>query len=79
MIREVHIYGNAAQIVHDNMDAEKTQAQHTGLGKKLILKAEEIAARRGYAHIRVISAIGTRNYYRKLGFADSGLYQIKVL
>ena len=30
--------------------------------------AEAMAARRGYTHLAVISGIGTRNYYRKLGF-----------
>ena len=31
-------------------------------------RAEDMAAARGYSHMAVISGIGTRNYYRKLGY-----------
>ena len=74
MIREVHVYGRAAHI-----DGESQNAQHLGLGKKLIARACEIAASAGYDEINVISAVGTRAYYRSLGFATSenGLYQTK--
>ena len=33
----------------------------------------------GYTKLNVISAIGTRPYYRNLGFVDNGLYQQKPL
>ena len=74
MIREVHIYGRAAHI-----DGEAQNAQHLGLGKQLIARACEIAASANYREINVISAIGTRAYYRSLGFAasENGLYQTK--
>ena len=74
MIREVHVYGRAAHI-----DGESQNAQHLGLGKKLIARACELAAGGGYDEINVISAVGTRAYYRSLGFATSenGLYQTK--
>ena len=76
MIREVHIYGRAAHI-----DGEAQNAQHLGLGKKLISRACEIAANAGYSEINVISAVGTRAYYRSLGFvaSENGLYQTKGL
>ena len=70
MIREVHVYGFATRI-----DAEGTSAQHHGLGKQLVARACEIAHKGGYDAINVISAVGTRNYYRRLGFQDNGLYQ----
>ena len=74
MIREVHVYGRAAHI-----DGESQNAQHLGLGKKLIARACEIAASAGYDEINVISAVGTRAYYRSLGFetSENGLYQTK--
>ena len=74
MIREVHIYGRAAHI-----DGESQNAQHLGLGKKLIERACAIASHAGYHEINVISAVGTREYYRSLGFATSEnkLYQTK--
>lgn len=74
MIREVHIYGRTARIA-----GAAQNAQHLGLGKKLIARACEIAANAGYTSINVISAIGTRAYYRSLGFTagENGLYQTK--
>lgn len=74
MIREVHVYGTAARI-HQQDGA----AQHEGLGRQLIERACEIAHEQGYSAINVISAVGTRNYYRKLGFVDAGLYQQRQL
>ena len=45
----------------------------------LVERACEIARDAGYARINVISAIGTREYYRHLGFCDHGLYLQKEL
>jgi elongator complex protein 3 len=75
IIREVHTYGQVAQI--DINDGIKTQ--HRGLGKRLMVKAEEIARERGYKKMAVISAIGTREYYRKLGYELEGTYMVKNL
>ena len=74
MIREVHVYGFATGI-----DRKGASAQHRGLGRKLVERACEIARDSGYQHMNVISAIGTRAYYRKLGFTDNGLYQRRAL
>jgi len=43
----------------------------------LIEQAVKIAQERGYRNLAVISAIGTREYYRKRGFVDGNLYQIR--
>ena len=75
MIREVHVYGQAVTIGA----AEDGKAQHSGLGTGLIERAAEIARARGYAHLAVISAVGTRAYYRKRGFSDGALYQVRAL
>lgn len=74
MIREVHVYGMATQL-----GAGGTSAQHLGLGRRLIERASEIAREAGYSRFNVISAVGTREYYRHLGFIDHGLYQQKEL
>lgn len=74
MIREVHVYGMATQL-----GAGGTSAQHLGLGRRLIERASEIAREAGYSRLNVISAVGTREYYRHLGFIDRGLYQQKEL
>ena len=75
IIRELHTYGKT--VVHD--EKVSTQTQHRGLGKQLMAKAEAIASESGFKKIAVISSIGTRDYYRKLGYAREGLYMIKVL
>jgi elongator complex protein 3 len=75
IIREVHVYGQSLGI-GENSDGK---AQHAGLGKLLIERAVEISQERGYANLAVISAIGTREYYRKRGFQDKTLYQVRKL
>lgn len=74
VIREVHVYG---QVV--NIGKNDKKAQHLGLGKKLIKLAEEIAHEHNFHKISVISAMGTREYYRKLGFELEGLYMNKAV
>ncbi|MBE0689272.1 MAG: tRNA uridine(34) 5-carboxymethylaminomethyl modification radical SAM/GNAT enzyme Elp3 [Anaerolineae bacterium] len=75
MIREVHVYGQAVEIG----DSADGRAQHTGLGTQLIERAADIARERGYAKLAVISAVGTRTYYRKREFVDGPLYQVRAL
>ena len=75
MIREIHVYGLSLGIG----TAMSGRAQHLGLGSRLIEKAANIAAERAYTRLAVISAIGTREYYRKRGFEDGELYQIRDL
>ncbi|MDP3244491.1 MAG: tRNA uridine(34) 5-carboxymethylaminomethyl modification radical SAM/GNAT enzyme Elp3 [bacterium] len=55
------------------------EVQHTGLGKSLMKKAEEVARQQGYKKIAVISGIGVREYYRKLGFRQQGTYMVKSI
>lgn len=74
MIREVHVYGSAVPV-----GEEGHAAQHQGLGRQLVERACELARDEGYARINVISAVGTREYYRRLGFCDHGLYQQREL
>lgn len=73
MIREIHVYGQSLGIG----ETSDGQAQHLGLGKQLIEEAVKIAQENGYNKLAVISAIGTREYYRKRGFVDGELYQIR--
>ncbi len=75
IIRELHTYGKT--VVHDEKNSTKTQ--HRGLGKQLMAEAEKIAQSNGYKKIAVISSIGTRDYYRKLGYVKLGYYMVKKL
>lgn len=74
MIREVHVYGRVA-----GLHRSGTGAQHHGLGRQLVEHACTAARQSGYARINVISSVGTRAYYRGLGFSDGDLYQYKNL
>ncbi len=75
MIREVHVYGPVLPLGEDSQG----EAQHMGLGTQLVEKAKVLAREAGYGRIAVISAIGTREYYRKHGFALDGLYMTTPL
>jgi elongator complex protein 3 len=66
MIREIHIYGQALNIT--TKEISKKASQHTGLGKQLMQEAEKIAKKNRHKKIRVISGIGVREYYKKLGY-----------
>jgi elongator complex protein 3 len=74
LIREVHTYGKLTGI----SQKDKNSPQHIGLGKRLMLEAENIAKDEfGLKKIVVISGIGVRNYYRKLGYRLREAYMIK--
>jgi histone acetyltransferase (RNA polymerase elongator complex component) len=75
IIRELHVYGNHSEL---GVIASGVQTQHKGLGKKLIRDAEDIAYCEGCETIVVISGIGVREYYRKLGFTDFHTYLMKI-
>jgi elongator complex protein 3 len=76
IIREVHVYG---PVVRLGEAATRGEAQHLGLGAQLIREAERRAREAGYGRLAVISAIGTREYYRKQGFERGELYMGKAL
>ncbi|HAE85901.1 MAG TPA: tRNA uridine(34) 5-carboxymethylaminomethyl modification radical SAM/GNAT enzyme Elp3 [Anaerolineaceae bacterium] len=75
IIREVHVYGQSLEVGAEQPGA----AQHAGLGKNLIQKAEEIARGQGYKHLAVIAAVGTREYYAMRGFEMGELYMVKSI
>jgi elongator complex protein 3 len=73
LIRELHVYGSAVGI------GQKGEVQHTGIGKKLVEEAENIAKTYYKKKMVVISGIGVRNYYRKLGYKKEGPYMVKKI
>jgi len=55
-------------------------AQHKGLGRKLMRKAEKIVKQEfKLKKIAVISAIGVRSYFRKLDYRLEETYMLKTL
>lgn len=71
IVRELHVYGVAAGL------GEAGGVQHRGLGKQLLAKAEEIAKSAGRDRLVVISGVGVREYYYKLGYKKEGPYVVK--
>lgn len=75
LIRELHVYGQAVGV-----GKVSTKIQHKGLGKRLMVKAEEIAKENGKDKMLVISGVGVRGYYKeKLGYVQDGPYVSKEI
>ncbi|KAF8249428.1 histone acetyltransferase ELP3 [Wilcoxina mikolae CBS 423.85] len=76
LVRELHVYGSAVPVHSRN----PKKYQHQGYGTLLMEAAERIAK---YEHrskkISVISGVGVRNYYAKLGYWLDGPYMSKWL
>ena len=68
LIRELHVYG-----IHTTIGSKKIgNSQHTGLGSKLLQKAEEIIIQNKFNKVAVISGVGVQNYYKKKGYTLGG-------
>ncbi|RUS79301.1 hypothetical protein EGW08_012919 [Elysia chlorotica] len=76
IVRELHVYGSVVP-VHAR---DPRKFQHQGFGILLMEEAARIAKEEhGAKKIAVISGVGTRNYYRKLGYELEGPYMVKGL
>ncbi|MDD5700153.1 MAG: tRNA uridine(34) 5-carboxymethylaminomethyl modification radical SAM/GNAT enzyme Elp3 [Candidatus Nanoarchaeia archaeon] len=73
IVRELHVYGHSVKIGQK----EEHASQHTGLGKALLDKAEEITREHRIKELSIISGIGVREYYKKLGYELRGFYMVK--
>jgi len=76
-IRELHVYGRALSLGEKG----KGFGQHRGLGKKLMKEAEKIVKKNKINKLKVISGVGVREYYKKLGYKvdEEGIYMVKSL
>lgn len=75
IVRELHVYGQSLKL------GEKIEnvAQHKGLGKWLLCEAEKIVRKNKIKKLKIISGIGVREYYKKLGYGLEGSYMVKFL
>jgi len=65
IIRELHVYGLQVPVG----DRPGAWFQHRGYGSKLVSEAERIAREEyGVKRMLVISGVGVRDYYRRLGY-----------
>jgi len=75
VVRELHVYSEML-----GLGERKEQSwQHRGYGARLLRKAEEIARDAGYCKLAVMSGIGVREYYLRLGYRREGPYMVKQL
>ena len=74
-LRELHVYGESVPLEK----SIKSASQHKGLGKSLLKEAEKLAKSNGRKELFVLSGMGVRDYYRKLGYQLKGFYMIKKL
>lgn len=74
IVRQLKVMGSATDI-----GAEADDTQHKGYGSKLMENAEAKARELGKEKVVVISAVGTREYYRKMGYEKEGPYMVKYL
>lgn len=76
LVRELHVYGSVVPL--HSRDPRKFQ--HQGFGTLLMEEAERVAREEhGSEKISVISGVGVRNYYAKLGYYLDGPYMSKML
>jgi elongator complex protein 3 len=74
IVRELHVYGTAVAVHARDDDLH----QHQGYGALLMEAADAIAANEHRSDmVAVISGVGTRHYYRKLGYELDGPYMVK--
>ncbi len=64
IVREIHVYGQALKLGEIGKSS-----QHRGFGKELMREAEKIVKKEKCKLVRIISGVGVREYYRKLGYA----------
>lgn len=76
IIRELKVVGRELAIGERKSNA----LQHKGYGKELMDEAERICSEEfDKKHLFVLSGVGVKEYYRKLGFKDNGVYLSKTI
>lgn len=77
IVRELHVYG---PLVRVGRAASPNEWQHRGWGERLLQEAERVSREDfGARKILVLAGIGTREYYRRLGYEREGAYMSKKL
>jgi elongator complex protein 3 len=75
IIREIQTFGEMVPI-----GIKRIAPQHRGLGKKLVKEAEKITKKEfGLKKIAVISGVGVRDYWKKLGYKLKETYMIRKI
>ncbi|HEV2520720.1 MAG TPA: tRNA uridine(34) 5-carboxymethylaminomethyl modification radical SAM/GNAT enzyme Elp3 [Thermoplasmata archaeon] len=77
VIRELKVLGAEVDVGAAPVGARTYQ--HRGFGRALVVEAEALARSAGHRRLFVMSAVGTREYYRRLGFESAGPHMAKRL
>jgi elongator complex protein 3 len=76
LVRELHVYGPLVPVGR----TARGSWQHRGYGKALLREAERLTRDEfGLKKILVTSALGSRTYFRRQGYARHGSYMAKTL
>ena len=75
LVRELHVYGPEVPVGKHH----PALWQHVGFGRRLLGEAEERARYEGAGKVLVLSALGTKEYYRREGYRPLGPYMSKQL
>jgi len=77
IVRELHVYG---PLVRVGTKAGPSRWQHRGWGERLLEEAERVSRESFDARkILVLAGVGTREYYRRLGYEREGPYMSKKI
>jgi elongator complex protein 3 len=76
LIRELHIFGSEVPLG----EKRERAAQHRGLGEKLLREAERIIREEFHIDkLSILSGVGSRDYFRSLGYRLESAYMVKEL
>jgi elongator complex protein 3 len=76
IVRELHVYGPLVPVGRHLAEAW----QHKGFGGVLLGEAERLSWEDyGLGRVLVISALGTKQYYKRFGYERDGVYMSKML
>ena len=75
IVRELHIYGPEVPVGQRSDSAW----QHKGFGRMLLSEAELCAKSEDVKKMVIISALGTKAYYKRFGYGYDGPYMSKIL
>jgi len=75
LVRELHVYGPEVPIGKHHRE----RWQHLGFGRKLLIEAEQRASDAGAKKVLVLSALGTKENYRRAGYRTKGPYMCKEI
>lgn len=80
ILREVRVLGPSLPLGSRPSDGEGSlEWQHRGLGRRLVEEAEGRAKGWGMDRLAVMAGMGTRAYFRRLGYSLQGPYMVKRL